>query len=201
MHLLVAYATTDGMTAQIAERIGQIARIADVAVDVFDTARLPEDFDPESYDAILLGASMHAQGYQRAARRFIERYRGTLRTRPSGFFSVSLSIVSRRSEERDAAQLIAEAFPLRLGWNPGVIVSFAGALMFSRYGFLRRAAMKRIAAKELGVVDPTHDTVFTDWATVDQFAAEFIDAAALVTDRTSAPPPSPPPVGGAPFVT
>ena len=199
MHLLVAYATTDGMTAEIAERIGRIARIADVSVDVLDTAHLPDDFDPESYDAVLLGASMHAQGYQRAARRFVERYRGTLRTRPSGFFSVSLSIVSRRAEEREAAQLLAEAFPLRLGWNPGVVVSFAGALMYSHYGFLRRAAMKRIAAKELGVVDTTHDTVFTDWQTVDQFAAEFIEAAALVADRTSAPPPPPAPPG-APFM-
>lgn len=200
MHLLVAYATTDGMTAQIAERIGQIARIAEVEVDVLDTARLPQDFDPESYDAMLLGASMHAQGYQRAARRFVERYRGTLRTRPSGFFSVSLAIASRRAEEREAAELLGEAFPLRLGWNPGVIVSFAGALMFSHYGFLRRAAMKRIAAKELGVVDASHDTVFTDWHGVDQFAAAFIEAAALVTDRTSAPPPSPPPAG-VPFMT
>ena len=174
MKLLVAYATTDGMTARIAARIAEAARAAGSAADVVDAAALPRDFDPGRYDGILVGASMHAQGYQRAATRFVRRYKEALRSRPSGFFSVCLSTVSKNPEERAESRRIAEQFPAKLGWKPDVVELVAGALMFSRYGFLRRTAMKIIAKKEMGSVDATRDTVFTDWASVDRFALDFV---------------------------
>ena len=194
MHVLVAYATTDGMTAQIAERIGQTMRTAGATADVLDTAHLPDDFDPERYDAILAGASLHAQGFQRAARRFVERYRGALRTRPSGFFSVCLAIMSNRPQEREAARRLAAEFPAQLAWTPDAIEVIAGALMFSRYGFLRRTAMKRIARHEMGSVDATRDTVFTNWAEVDRFAIDFVELATQRAGR-GAPRPTQPPAG------
>jgi menaquinone-dependent protoporphyrinogen oxidase len=186
MNVLIAYATTDGMTARVAERIAETARATGCAVDVVDAAALPPDFDPTRYDRILLGASMHAQGYQRAAKRFVRRYTDALRSRPSGFFSVCLSILSKRPEERAASRRIAEQFPGQLGWKPDVVEIIAGALMFSRYGFLRRAAMKSIAKKEMGSVDATRDTIFTDWAAVDRFAREF--AGAATSSRPGAAP-------------
>jgi menaquinone-dependent protoporphyrinogen oxidase len=182
MKLLVAYATTDGMTARIAARIAEAARAAGSAADVVDAAALPKSFDPSRYDGILVGASMHAQGYQQAATRFVRRYKEALRSRPSGFFSVCLSTVSKNLEERVESRRIAEQFPARLGWKPDVVEIVAGALMFSRYGFLRRTAMKIIAKKEMGSVDATHDTIYTDWAAVDRFALEFIGG---VADRPS----------------
>jgi menaquinone-dependent protoporphyrinogen oxidase len=182
MKLLVVYATTDGMTARIAERIGETARAAGSRADVLNAAALPKGFDPSSYDGILLGASMHVQGYQRAATRFVRHCGEALRTRPSGFFSVCLSILSTSSEERAESRRIAERFPAKLGWNPEIIEIIAGALMFSRYGVLRRMAMKAIAKKEMGSVDATRDTVFTDWEAVDRFARGFVG---FVTDRTS----------------
>ena len=67
MKLLIAYATTDGMTARIAERIAEKARAGGCAADAVDAAALPKGVDPARYDGILVGASMHAQGYQHAA--------------------------------------------------------------------------------------------------------------------------------------
>ena len=177
MNLLIAYATTDGTTARIAERIAETARSSGCDADVVDMAALPRDFDPNRYDRILLGASMHVQGYQRAAKHFVQRYRAALRSRQSGFFSVCLSIVSNNPEERAESRRIAERFPAKLGWKPDVVEIVAGALMFSRYGFFRRAAMKAIAKKEMGSVDPSRDTTFTDWVAVDRFAREFVRAA------------------------
>jgi menaquinone-dependent protoporphyrinogen oxidase len=182
MNLLVAYATTDGMTARIAQRIGEAARGAGSAVDVFDFCALPHDLDPRGYDGILIGASMHAQGYQRAATRFVRRYADALRSRPSGFFSVCLSIASKQPEERAESRRIAERFPARLGWQPDFVEIIAGALMFSRYGWLRRWAMKFIAKKEMGSADTTRDTIFTDWVAVNRFARDFVG---FVADRTS----------------
>jgi menaquinone-dependent protoporphyrinogen oxidase len=176
MNLLIAYATTDGMTARIAERIAEAARAAGCNADVVDTAALPRNFDPNRYDRILLGASMHIQGYQRAARRFVQRYGDVLRSHKSGFFSVCLSILSKNPEERAEARRIAEQFPAKLGWKPDRVEIIPGALLFSRYGFLTRVAMKAIAKKEMGSVDASRDTVFTDWLAVDRFAREFVGA-------------------------
>jgi len=182
MKLLVVYATIDGMTARIAERIGEAARAAGSSADVLNAAALPNGFDPSRYDGILVGASMHAQGYQRAATRFVRRYGEALRARPSGFFSVCLSILSTNPKERAESRRIAEQFPAKVGWKPDVVEIIAGALMFSHYGFLRRMAMKAIAKKEMGSVDATRDTVFTDWEAVDRFARDFVGR---ITDRSS----------------
>lgn len=174
MTILVAYATTDGMTTRIAERIADAARSAGSAADVVDVAALPRNFDPKAYDGVILAASMHAKGYQRAATRFVLRYEEALRTRPTGFVSVCLSILSKDAEERRRSRQLAEQFPAQRGWKPDVIEVVAGALMFSRYGFLRRMVMKHIAQKEMGPTTTTHDIIFTDWAAVDRFADDFV---------------------------
>jgi menaquinone-dependent protoporphyrinogen oxidase len=184
MNLLIAYATTDGMTAQVAARIAETERANGCIVDA---AALPRGFDPRRYDRILFGASMHAQGYQRAAKRFVRRYADVLRSRPSGFFSVCLSILSKRPEERAESRRIAQQFLAKFGWKPDVVEIIAGALMFSRYGVLRRVAMKAIAKKEMGAVDATRDTVFTDWSAVDRFARAFVGATDRALTSTSAP--------------
>jgi menaquinone-dependent protoporphyrinogen oxidase len=182
MELLIVYATTDGMSARIAQRTGDAARAAGSSADVLNASALPRGFDPRRYDGILVGASMHAQGYQRAATRFVRRYEQALRTRPSGFFSVCLSILSANPKERAKSRQIAERFPAKLGWRPDVVEIIAGALMFSRYGFFRRMAMEAIAKKEMGSVDATRDTVFTNWDAVDRFARGFVG---LVSDRNT----------------
>lgn len=176
MKLLIAYATTDGMTARIAERMAEAARATGSTADVVDTAALPRGFDPSRYDAILVGASLHGQGYQPAATHFIRHYPQALRSRPSGFFSVCLAVASGNPDERAAARRIAEQFPVRLGWKPDAVEVFAGALMFSRYGFWRRWVMRTIAKREMGAVDTTRDTILTDWDAVDRFAREFVAA-------------------------
>ena len=189
MNLLIAYATTDGTTARIAEHIANAARAAGSTATVVDAAALPRDFDPRRYDGILVGASMHAQGYQRAVTRSVRRYRDVLRSRPSGFFSVCLSVLSKNPEERNASRRIAEEFPEQLGWKPDVVEIVAGALTFSRYGFWRTWVMKRIAQKEMGAVDATRDTVFTDWDALDRFARAFAGRnAERPTDEVPAPP-------------
>jgi menaquinone-dependent protoporphyrinogen oxidase len=186
MKLLIAYATTDGMTARIAERMAETVRAGGSSADVFDCKALPGGFDAGRYDGILLGASMHVQGYQHAATAFVRHHLVALRSRPSGFFSVCLSVVSNHAEERAAARRIAEEFPAKLGWKPDVIEIVAGELSFSKYGFFRRLAMKAIAKKEMGSVDASHDSEFTDWPAVERFARDFVA-------RTGAQAPSPAP--------
>ncbi len=131
MNLLIAYASTDGMTAQIAEHLAETARELGHRTQIVNTAGVPGQFDVRPFDAILIGASVHARGYQRSAKRFIRNHLDSLNSKPSAFFSVCMAVASKDEHSRADARAIAEAFPAALGWNPAVVEVIAGALMFS----------------------------------------------------------------------
>lgn len=174
MNVLVVFGTTDGQTARVAERIAETIRLAGHSVMLSDIRSLPRELNPGAYDGIIVGGSLHAQGYQRRVSGFIRKNLAALRSHPSAFFSVCLAIASLSKAERDQAWAIPLRFVQKLGWRPDQVTPFAGALMFSRYGFLRRAIMKKIAKAEMGYVDASRDTVFTDWQQVQLFALSFV---------------------------
>ena len=61
--------------------------------------------------------------------------------------------------------------------EPDLVGLFAGALAFTRYGWLKRTVMHRIAKSEGVDTDRSKDLEYTDWDAVDHFAR---DALALV---------------------
>lgn len=172
--LLIVYGTTEGQTAKIAEHIG--AALARRGHEVtLRRARAADNEAVSAYDGIVAGGSLHRGRYQRELRRFIERHAPLLRSLPSAFFSVSLAAASRDPEEREAPLRIAKRFVASAGWSPDSIASFAGALKYTRYGWLTRMVMRRIAAKEGGDTDTRRDFEYTDWDDVGRFADAFAE--------------------------
>lgn len=170
--LLIVFGTTEGQTAKIAERIG--ARLQRRSHDVtLCRAEDAEDQTVASCDGIVAGGSLHMGRHQRALRRFVARHAARLRSVPSAFFSVSLAAASRTPEERRAAFEIAERLAASADWRPEPIASFAGALRYSRYGWLKGMLMRRIAAKEGGETDTRRDVEYTDWDEVNRFTDAF----------------------------
>ena len=63
------------------------------------------------------------------------------------------------------------------GWHPARILPVAGALTYSRYNFLVKWIMRRIA-RRAGFDGPaTRDYEFTNWPAVDRFVAGLAPAA------------------------
>ena len=54
MNLLIAYASTDGMTARIAERLGEIARGFGHSACIVNTAAVTWQFDTRPFDAMVI---------------------------------------------------------------------------------------------------------------------------------------------------
>jgi menaquinone-dependent protoporphyrinogen oxidase len=50
----------------------------------------------------------------------------------------------------------------------------AGALLYRKYGFLKRWIMKRIVARAGGDTDTSRDYEYTDWNDMRAFAKEFL---------------------------
>jgi menaquinone-dependent protoporphyrinogen oxidase len=177
MHdVLVFYATSEGQTRRIAERIAAdiAARGFNVrAIDVTtaDAARVVWD----KVRGVVLGASLHAGHHQHAAVEFAKVFRDRLNLYPSAFFSVSLSAASANPEEIATAARLACELPEQAGWRPTMVECFAGRLAYTRYGWLTRQIMRRIARKEGGPVDTARDHELTDWDAVARFATRIAE--------------------------
>ena len=65
-------------------------------------------------------------------------------------------------------------FVAETNWHPTHIAAVAGALKFSRYNFVTRFIMKRIATSQGMPADTTRDYEFTDWTKLDHLIEEFI---------------------------
>lgn len=171
--VLVAYGSSEGQTATIAERMGDVLVARDHEVTLVHLKHPPTGLEPGMYDGILVGASIHAGTHQRYVIEFVRDYRSTLCRLPSAFFSVSLTTASADPEARSAAEDLLEEFLDDTGWDPDGTLAIAGALKYSEYGLLKRFVMRRIAGKAGGDTDTSRDYEYTDWNAVEAFAAEF----------------------------
>jgi menaquinone-dependent protoporphyrinogen oxidase len=170
----VFYATTEGQTRRIAERLAQrlraheldsraIAIISDEAAHI-DWARVR---------GVAMGASLHMQRHQAEAVAFARVHHAALSAAPSLFFSVSLAAHSLRPSEIEAAQNIAVAFAANTGWQPTRIACVAGRLAYTQYHWLVRRLMRRIALTEGGSGDMSRDHEYTDWLQVERLADDL----------------------------
>ena len=178
-HVLVAYATTEGQTEKVARRVAEELEATGHDADL---ANLDDaDPSPDGYDGVVVGASVHAGGFQRAVTRFAEVNAPDLSARPSAFFFLSLTAADDAEESRAAVAELGEAMEAETGWHPDEMAAFAGALRYSEYGPIKRFVMRRIARSYDGGTDTSRDYEYTDWDEVAAFArrvADRVDAAA-----------------------
>ena len=180
----VFYATTEGQTRRIAERLADRLRQQGLDSRAFDVdGDRARTIEWAHVRGAIVGASLHAQRYQASARRFVQGHAAQLNLVPSAFVGVSLAAASSDRAQVAAARALVEAFPPAHGWHAGQVVSVAGRLAYTRYNFIVKLLMKRIARKQGAPTDTRRDYEFTNWTKVDQLADTF---AATVKERQAA---------------
>lgn len=173
--IVVIYGSSEGQTAKIAERIGDVLSRAGHDV-VLSTAKYPPHVlsaDGYGYDGIVVGASIHRGSHQGYVTEFVREYADELDRLPSVFFSVSLAAARDDPEAQSTVEQYLQSFLEETHWEPDLTYSVAGALKYSEYGFLTRFVMKHIAGRESLDTDTDHDYEYTDWAGVESFATQF----------------------------
>jgi menaquinone-dependent protoporphyrinogen oxidase len=170
--ILVLYGTTQGQTAKIAEVLAAAMRARGAAVDLVDAAT--DAPAPNGYAAVVVAASVHAGGYQRSVRRWVEANADALRGRPTAFLSVCLGVLQHDPAVDRELTAIFERFATATGWQPGVMKIVAGGLPYSKYNWFTRWAMKRIVRKAGGDIDTSRDYEYTDWEDLRRFAGKFV---------------------------
>jgi menaquinone-dependent protoporphyrinogen oxidase len=183
--ILVVYGTTEGQTQKIAFAIGEEMSAHGAVVDIVDARYCACVPTLRLYDATIVAASVHAAGYQRAVRRWVARRAAELAEKPNAFVSVCLGVLEHKPEVDRELERIMTRFFERTGWTPAIRKIVAGALPYSRYGWLKRRIIRRIVAKAGGDIDTSRDYEYTDWQDVRAFAREFLKR---VPERASLTP-------------
>jgi menaquinone-dependent protoporphyrinogen oxidase len=170
-NLLIVFATREGQTAKIAQALQAQLRANGHAVDAMNAATATPRPDP--YDAVIVAASVHAGSYEREIVSWVKTHAAALNARTSVFVSVCLSVLQTDAKTRRDVQAIVDGFLRTTGWRPCETKMVAGALKYTRYGFLKRWLMKWIAGKAGGDTDTSRDYEYTDWADLERFAAHL----------------------------
>jgi menaquinone-dependent protoporphyrinogen oxidase len=183
MRAAVFYATREGHTRRIAEHIASGLRATQVEVDVFDVNRLSAPIDWSKYTNGCVAASVHAGHHEPEMIAFVTHHRESLTRLGAVFLSVTLSEAGaedptapkpRREQAAADAQRMIDVFIAETGWRPDRALPVAGALAYSRYNFLVRFVMKRIARRAGAPTDTSRDYELTDWAALDRFVGETL---------------------------
>ena len=185
--VLVIYGTTEGQTKKIADaRAAALASLGAMADVVAAGDHAPA---PTGYAGVVVAASVHAGLYQRPVRRWVRAHRDTLTAMPAAFVSVCLGVLQHDEKTRRDLEHILDGFVAESGWRPSVVKHVAGALPYTRYGWLKRLLMRRIVGKAGGDTDTSRDYEYTDWADVRRFADDFrqgLEPAPLARSATPA---------------
>jgi menaquinone-dependent protoporphyrinogen oxidase len=178
MRIAVFYATREGQTAKIARHIVHELQTSQVQVDIHDVKDLEGSVDWSPYDAAVVAASVHIGRHEPEMIKFARQHRAELERLSAMLLSVSLSEAGAEdpeaSDERRAkaaadVQMMIDTFVKDTGWHPDHILPVAGALAYSRYNFIIRFVMKRIARANGAPTDTSRDYELTDWAKLDRF--------------------------------
>ena len=168
--ILVAYSTTDGHTRTICERLQQVMAQQGNAVTVAPLAQADE-LDLESFDKIVIGASIRYGKHQPMVKQFIERRQAMLERKSNAFFTVN--IVARKPEKnRPDTNPYLIKFLRTLSWQPQLLGVFAGKLDYPRYRFMDRFMIRLIMFMTNGPTDPKAVIEFTDWQQVEAFGLQ-----------------------------
>ena len=180
---LVLYATREGHTAKIAQHLLEAMWKRGLPANLENAEQLPAKFSLGDYQGAILAASVHAHHHEGEMTRFVKKYREDLEKMPTVFLSVSLSEAGAEDEEATPekralaaadAQRMIDAFLAETKWHPSRIKAVAGALLYTKYNFLLRLVMKRIAKQAGGDTDTSRDYDYTDYAALDHLVDELI---------------------------
>jgi menaquinone-dependent protoporphyrinogen oxidase len=165
--ILIIYSTTDGHTREICLRLQKVIETTGnqvTLVDVGDAAAI----DLESFDKIVIGASIRYGKHSPAIYQFINDNAQRLDRKPNAFFSVN--VVARKAEKNTPdTNPYLKKFLKQISWQPKKLAVFAGKIDYKRYGFLDRTMIRFIMWMTKGPTDPDTNIEFTDWNQVEEF--------------------------------
>jgi len=171
----VLYASRDGQSRRIADRIAErlaAQEIPAVALDLAAASPAPADLAGAS--PVVVVAAVRYGRHLPAARRFLAGYRKL--SSPPALALASVNLTARKPGKTTAEsnpylrKLIAQS-----GTKPALAIAIAGRLDYRRYRALDRLIIRGIMWLTGGPTDPGTCIEYTSWTAVDAFAARIAE--------------------------
>jgi menaquinone-dependent protoporphyrinogen oxidase len=158
-HILIAYASQRGSTAEIAQAIGKELQTAGHTVDVVEMRTVSS---LKGYHAVIIGAPLYMGKVMADVGNFVEKYRDTLTKMPVAAFTVGMSPVGKDSAVIDTAMRIFHRALAPL--EPVTETIFAGKVDLAKLSFIQRWMIRKAKA-------PVGD--FRDWDAIAKWARDL----------------------------
>ena len=167
---LIIYSSTDGQTKIICEKIKNFSKNSEsIKLISLEEAN---DFNLQSYENIIIGASIRYGKHNKNLYKFISSNKETLEKKRSTFFSVN--VVARKPEKNTPeTNPYMKKFLKISNWKPDKLGVFAGKVNYPNYGFFDKYIIRLIMFITKGPTDTSKSFEFTDWSKVEDFAREL----------------------------
>ena len=172
MEFLIVFSTRDGHTRKLADFVGERLVQAGHGVRISD-AGLPGPPAPAGCDAAILAAPVLAGRFPRSIRRYARANHAALNAIPSALISVSLSAAGDIPGDWDGLGRCVADLARRTRWHPVAVHHAAGAMPFTRYGFVTRHVIAYIARRHGRSVELSRDYDLTDYEALAAFVVRF----------------------------
>ena len=167
---LIIYSSTDGQTKIICEKIKNFSKNSESIKLV--SLEEANNFNLQSYEDIIIGASIRYGKHNKNLYKFISSNKETLEKKRSAFFSVN--VVARKPEKNTPeTNPYMKKFLKISNWKPDKLGVFAGKVNYPNYGFFDKYIIRLIMFITKGPTDTSKSFEFTDWSKVEDFAREL----------------------------
>ena len=168
----VIYSSTDGHTVKICEKIIEI--IKHESIISLSSIEEADSLDLESYDFILVGASIRYGNHKANLFSFIKNNLESLNKKDTAFFNVN-AVARKEDKNTPATNPYLIKFLKKVAWKPTLLEVFAGKISYPKYHFFDKHMIRFIMWMSKGPTDSSKVFEFTDWKKVESFGKKVLN--------------------------
>lgn len=168
----IIYSSTDGHTVKICEKIIEI--IKHESIINLSSIEEADSLDLESFDFILVGASIRYGNHKANLFSFIKNNLESLNKKDTAFFNVN-AVARKEDKNTPATNPYLIKFLKKVAWKPTLLEVFAGKISYPKYHFFDKHMIRFIMWMSKGPTDPSKVFEFTDWKKVESFGKKVLN--------------------------
>ena len=168
----IIYSSTDGHTVKICEKIIEI--IKHESIISLSSIEEADSLDLESFDFILVGASIRYGNHKANLFSFIKNNLESLNKKDTAFFNVN-AVARKEDKNTPATNPYLIKFLKKVAWKPTLLEVFAGKISYPKYHFFDKHMIRFIMWMSKGPTDSSKVFEFTDWKKVESFGKKVLN--------------------------
>ena len=168
----IIYSSTDGHTVKICEKIIEI--IKHESIISLSSIEDADSLDLESFDFILVGASIRYGNHKANLFSFIKNNLESLNKKDTAFFNVN-AVARKEDKNTPATNPYLIKFLKKVAWKPTLLEVFAGKISYPKYHFFDKHMIRFIMWMSKGPTDPSKVFEFTDWKKVESLGKKVLN--------------------------